>query len=97
MLYAACFDSFEHELIERLKARGTGRFSCWPEFERRLDAELGQLTGLYSSSMATARFCVWVENLVYGAFEAFKRGHAGLRPVITPFLPKVAGILLRMS
>ncbi|MEN6491320.1 MAG: amylosucrase [Rectinema sp.] len=67
------FDSFEHELIERLKARGTGRFSCWPEFERRLDAELGQLTGLLFELYGDRPdFAYWVENLVYGAFEAFK-------------------------
>ncbi len=53
-------------------ARGAGRFRLWPEFERRLDAELEGLTGLlFELYGERPDFAYWVENIVYGAFEAF--------------------------
>ncbi len=83
------FDSFRHELAERLRARGAVQSPRWPEFEHRLDAELERLTGLLFELYGDRPdFAYWVENLVYGAFEAFENRPAWLRKRDRTFLPE---------
>lgn len=67
------FETFVDELKARLKAQGLDCFGEWPEFERRLDLELEQLTRfLFWLYGKRPDFAYWLEALVAKAFEAFR-------------------------
>ena len=68
------FDTFKKEFSARLSARGLPRYSGWPEFSARLEDELERLTGLLFELYGDRPdFAYWVENIVLGAFEAYRK------------------------
>jgi len=68
------FDTFKKEFSARLSARGLPRYSGWPEFGARLEDELERLTGLLFELYGDRPdFAYWVENIVLGAFEAYRK------------------------
>lgn len=74
------FDTFKKQFFARLSARGLPRYSSWNEFKARLEDELERLTGLLFELYGDRPdFAYWVENIVLGAFEAYRKRPAWLK------------------
>jgi len=68
------FEAFKKAFFARLDARGLTRYSGWAEFGARLESELERLTGLLFELYGDRPdFAYWVEHIVLGAFEAYRK------------------------